>query len=138
MRKPLRTILLFTAAFLMAFAALTSLTIAVPHLREDMLEINVRPTLLGAVMMGLHFGTFAMFGFTALVLVAAIQSLRGFAAYRIPLLLVAVTYVAFGIFAFVSSGNHHTLAYVLIGVFILGATAIRDANRGPEPGQPNR
>jgi len=128
MRKALRTILLFAAAFLMAFAALTSLTIAVPHLREDMLEINVRPTLLGAVMMGLHFGTFAMFGFTALVIVAAIQSLRGLAAYRMPLLLVAFTYVAFGIFAFVSSGNHHTLAYVLIGVFILGATAIRDAH----------
>jgi|SRR5262245_501280 len=111
----------------MAFAALTSLTVAVPHLREDLLEINVRPTLLGAVMMQLHFGTFAMFGLTALVLVTAIQSLRGFAAYRLPLSLIGVMFAAFGVFAFLKSGNHHTLAYLLIGILILGGAAIPDS-----------
>jgi hypothetical protein len=122
--RALRTILLFSAAFLLAFSALTSLTVAVPHLHEDMVEINLRPTLIGAVMLGLHFGTFAMFGFTALVLVAAIQSVRGLAAYRLPLLLVAITFAGFGVFAFLTSGNHHTLGYVLIGVLILGGTVI--------------
>jgi hypothetical protein len=127
MGKAIRTFFLCAAAFLLAFTALTSLTVAVPHLREDLLEINVRPTLLSAVMMGLDFGTFAMFGFTALVLVAAIQSLRGFAAYRLPLSLVAITFAAFGVFAFLRTGNHHTLAYLLIGILILGGTAIPDS-----------
>ena len=128
--KALRTILLLAATFLLAFAALTSLTVDVPHLREDLLEISVRPTLLRAVMMGLNFGTFAMLGFTALVLVAAIQSLRGIVAYRLPLSLIAITFAAFGIFAFVKSGNHHTLAYLLIGILILGGAAIPDSGRG--------
>ncbi len=125
--KALRTILLFSAAFLLAFAALTSLTVDVPHLREDMLEINVRPTLLGAVMRDLHFGTFALFGLTSLVLVAAIQSLRGFAAYRLPLSLIGIMFAAFGVFSFLESGNHHTLAYLLIGILILGGAVIPDS-----------
>ena len=124
--RPLRTILLFAAALLMGFAALMNAIVNVPHLREDMVEINVRPTLLGAVLLGLHFSTFAMFAFTCLVLVAAIQSLRTTIIARLPLLIIAVTYIAFGIFAFVLSGSHHTLGYALMGVLILGAVAIRE------------
>ncbi|HKE58183.1 MAG TPA: hypothetical protein VKB46_15830 [Pyrinomonadaceae bacterium] len=127
MKKAIRTLFLCAAAFLMAFAALTSLIVDVPHLHEDLLEINVRPTLLRAVMMALYFGTFAMLGFTAVVLVAAIQSLRGFASYRLPLILIAITFAAFGVFAFLRTGNHHTLAYLLIGILILGGAAIPDS-----------
>ena len=124
--RPLRTILLFAAALLMGFAALMNAIVNVPHLREDMVEINVRPTLLSAVLLGLHFSTFAMFAFTCLVLVAAIQSLRARMTARLPLLIIAVTYIAFGIVAFVWSGSHHALGYALMGVLILGAVAIRE------------
>jgi hypothetical protein len=122
----LRTTLLFAAALLMGFAAIMNATVNVPHLREDMMEINVRPTLLGAVLLGLHFSTFAMFAFACVVLVGAIQSLRAAVIARLPLSIVAVTYIAFGIVAFVWSGSHHTLGYVLMGVLILGAVAIRE------------
>jgi hypothetical protein len=127
MRQALRTTLLFAAAVFMGFSALVHAIINVPHLREDMQEINVRPTLLGAVMLGLHFSTVAMFAFACLVLAGAIQSLRMAVTPRLPLSIIAVTYVGFGIAAFVLSGSHHTLGYVLIGVLILGAIAI------PEP-----
>ncbi len=83
--------------------------------------------LLGAVMLGLHFSTVAMFALACLVLVAAIQSLRTAVTPRLPLSIIAATYVGFGIAAFVLSGSHHTLGYVLIGVLIFGAIAI------PEP-----
>ena len=126
MRRSLRTTLLFAAALLMGFAALVNATVSVPHLRADMAEINVRPTLLGAVSLGLHFGTFAMFAFACIVLVAAIQSLRTSVMARLPLCIIAATYIGFGIVAFVWSRSHHTLGYVLIGVLILGAVAIRE------------
>ncbi len=126
MRQSLRTVLLFAAGLLMGFAALMTATVSVPHLREDLAEINVRPTLLGAVSLGLHFGTFAMFAFTCLVLVAALQSLRAAVTARLPLSIIAATYTGFGIVAFIWSGSHHTLGYVLMGVLILGAVAIRE------------
>jgi len=110
----------------MGFSALVNAIVSVPHLREDMAEINVRPTLLGAVSLGLHFGALAMFAFACLVLVAAIQSLQAAATARLPLSIIAATYVGFGIAAFVLSRSHHTLGYVLIGVLIVGAVAIRE------------
>ena len=126
MQQTLRTALLFAAALLMAFGAFVNATVSVPHLREDMAEINVRPSLLGAVSLGLHFGTFAMFAFAGLVLVAAIKSARRAVIARLPLWIIAATYIGFGIVAFVWSGSHHTLGYVLMGVLILGAVAIRE------------
>lgn len=109
----------------MGFAGLVNAIISTPHLHEDMLEINLRPTLLGAIMLGLHFGTFAMLAFAGIVLVAAIQSLRGVVPTRLPLAIISVTYLGFGLTAFALSRSHHTLGYVLIGLLILGAVAIR-------------
>ena len=107
------------AALLMGFAAVVNALISVPHLRADMIEINVRPTLLGAVTLGLYFGTFAMFGFALVVLAAAVHASRGATPTRPPLAIIAAIYVAFGVSAFfVWSGSAHTLGYVLMGVLI--------------------
>jgi hypothetical protein len=124
MREPIRIALLFTAAILMTFAAVVNAVIAVPHLREDMLEIHVRPTLLAAVSLGLSFGTFAMFGFALLVLAAALQTMRGGAFARIPLSIVAATYAAFGIVAFGALHSPHALGYLLMGGLLAAAVAI--------------
>lgn len=121
----LRRALLGLAGLLMAFAAFVSATEVIPHLRGDLVEINVRPTLVSAVLLALHFGTFAMTGFALLVLAAAAQR-QGAPALRVPLLVVALTYTAFGIFAFVWSGSPHTLGYVLMGVLVGVACCLRD------------
>jgi hypothetical protein len=121
----IRRVLLGLAGLLMAFAAYVNATVAVPHLRGDLLEIHVRPTLVSAVLLGLYFGTFAMAGFALLVLAAAAQR-RGALALRIPLLMVALTYTAFGVFAFVWSGSHHALGYVLMGALIGVACFLRE------------
>jgi hypothetical protein len=119
MRQPVRSTLLFMAALLMGLAAVVNAVVAVPHLRADMAEINVRPSLLGAVSLGLYFGTFAMVGFALVVLAAAFQASRGAALARPLLAIIAVIFVAFGIVAFfVWSGSAHTLGYVLMGVLI--------------------
>ena len=124
--RGLRTVMLFVAALLIGFAAFLNATVSVPHLREDMLEIHVRPTLLSAVLLGLHFGTLAMFAFAFVVFVSALQSLRGSSMARLPLSIIGLTYLAFGIVAFIWTGSYHTLGYVFGGVLLLGAVLIPD------------
>lgn len=124
----LRRVLLGLAGLLMAFAAFVSATEVIPHLRGDLVEIHVRPTLVSAILLALHFGTFAMAGFTLLVLAAAARR-QGTPALRVPLLVVALTYTAFGIFGFLWSGSLHMLGYVLMGVLVGVACFVRD---GPE------
>ncbi len=124
----LRQILLSLAGLLMAFAAYVNATIAIPHLRGDLLEINVRPTLVSGVLLGLHFGTFALAGFALLTLAAAAQR-QGGSALRLPLLCVAATFAAFGIFGFAWTRSPHLLGYVLMGVLVGVACLLRE---GPE------
>jgi hypothetical protein len=126
MRTTIRATLLFIAAALMGLAATVNAVIAVPHLRDDMAEINVRPTLLGAVSLGLYFGTFAMFGFTFIVLVAAIEASRGGRQAKPFLAIIAVVYAAFGGASFFAwKASAHTLGYLVIGVIIGLAITLR-------------
>ena len=121
----IRTVLLFIAAALIGFAAWINATVAVPHLREDLTEINVRPTLLRAVLTALHFNSFALAAFAAIILAAAIQSARGGAVARAPVLIAAVLFIAFGVAAFIWGGSYHTLGYAFIGALLAGAGVIR-------------
>lgn len=125
MRRYLQLLLLLVAALLMLFAAFTTTTVSVPHLREDLLEIDVRPTLLGAVMMGLHFGSFAMFGFGVLVLVLAIRALRPAGTDRLLIGIIAAVYLLFGIAGFIGTGSHHMLGYALMGLLMIGAVIVK-------------
>ena len=123
----LRRALLGLAGLLMAFSAFVNATAVVPHLRGDLLEIHVRPTLVSAILLALYFGTFAMAGFALLVLAAAAQR-EGSPALRVPLLMVALTYAAFGVFAFVWNRSPHMLGYVLIGVLVGVACFLREGS----------
>lgn len=126
MKRSLRSILLLAASLLLLFGAITTTTVTVPHLREDLLEINVRPTLVSALLVFLHFGSFAIFGFGALVIVLAVRAWRGATGDRILIGIIAAVFLLFGIAAFVWTGSHHSLGYVLIGLLLAGAIFIRD------------
>ena len=125
MRKYLQLVLLLAAALLMLFAAFTTTTVSVPHLHEDLLEISVRPTLLSAVMNFLHFGSFAMFGFGALVLVLAVRALRATGTDRLLIAIIGGVYLLFGIAAFIGNGSHHMLGYALMGLLLVGAALVK-------------
>src|SRR5205807_5634089 len=105
MKQSFRTGLLFAAALLMIFGAAGYALIVVPDLHGDLVEIGVRPSVLGATVLHLYFAAMAMFGFATMVTVAAIQAIRGIVPARIPLAIVAVIYITFGIFAFSRSHN---------------------------------
>jgi hypothetical protein len=118
MRNQLRTLLLFIAAIFMLFTAIINVAVNVPHLQEDMVEINVRRTLLRAVMLVLYFASVAMIAFAIMVLIGAVQSLRGAAVGRADLWVIAAMYLGFGIAAFVVTGSHHSLGYASMGLLI--------------------
>ncbi|HKD11860.1 MAG TPA: hypothetical protein VKE50_07280 [Thermoanaerobaculia bacterium] len=117
-KSGLRISLLFSAGTLMGFTALVDAAVIVPHLRGDLAELGIRPSLTRAVSHALSFGTFAMFAFALVVLASAIQSLRGRPVSQPVLAITAACYGGFGIAAFLSSQNAHSLGYVLIGALI--------------------
>lgn len=103
----------------------------VPHLREDLLEIGVRPTLLGAVTLVLYFSVVAMFAFAGLVLSGALASFRGRLLQPGPLWIVAATYMVFGIGAFAAVGRSvHFLGYAVMGLLV-GLGAAQGRRGGP-------
>jgi len=120
----MRTSLLFAAAALMVFGAASNALVIVPDLHGDLVELGVRPSVLGGTVLALHFVVLAQFTFAAIVLASAVQSSRGVAPPRIQLAIVAIAYIAFGIMAFSRSRNPHHLGPLLMGVSIAAAIAI--------------
>lgn len=120
----MRAALLFAAAFLMIFGALGNAFVIVPDLHGDLIEIGVRPTVLGGTVLALHFGVLAECAFAAIVLTTAIQAMQGAAPPRVPLAIIAATYAAFGIMAFSRSHNPHHLGPLLMGVLIAAAILV--------------
>jgi hypothetical protein len=129
MKQSYRTALLIAAALLMMFGAVGDAFVVVPDLHGDLVEIGVRPTVLGGTVLHLYFGVIAMFGFALMVSAAAIQAIRGVPPPRIPLAIVAVIYAAFGIIAFSRSHNPHHLGPLAMGVLLGAALAIPRSKR---------
>lgn len=124
MKQSYRTALLIASALLMIFGAFGYSLAVVPDLHGDLVEIGVRPTVLGGTVLYLYFSAIAMFGFAVMVSAAAIQAIRGIPPARIPLAVVAVIYTAFGIMAFSRSHNPHHLGPLAMGLLLGAALAI--------------
>jgi hypothetical protein len=119
-----RTALFIAAALLMIFGATGYALTVVPDLHGDLIEIGVRPTVLGGTVLSLYFTAIAMFGFALMVSAAAVQALRGVPPARFPLAVIAVIYTAFGVMAFSRSHNPHHLGPVAMGVLLAAALAL--------------
>jgi hypothetical protein len=124
MKLSLRTVLLIASALLMIFGAVGDAFVVVPDLHGDLVEIGVRPTVLGGTVLRLYFGAIANFGFALMVSAAAIQAIRGIPPARLPLAVIAVIYTAFGVLAFSRSHNPHHLGALAMGVLLGAALAI--------------
>jgi len=129
MKQSFRTALFIASALLMMFGAVGDAFVVVPDLHGDLVEIGVRPTVLGGTVLRLYFGALAMFGFAVMVSAAAIQAIRGIAPARLPLAVIAVIDTAFGIMAFSRSHNPHHLGPLVMGVLLGAALAIPGSKR---------
>jgi hypothetical protein len=122
-------VLLLAGIFLLASALLHGMH-NIPHLREDMVEIGVRPTLMKAILLVLWFSVLSMFAFAAIVFGAAVKAFRGVRPETMPLWIVATLYTFFGIGAFVLvSPSHHFLGYTLIGLLVASGAFLSAARR---------
>lgn len=127
-RDSLGRIFLIAGAAAMVAAALVHGLVNVPHLREDLLELGIRRSLVLAVSLVLYFSVVAMSGFAALVVSAATSVLRGKAPSPAPLWVIAGTYVMFGIVAFVAvAPSPHFLGYALMGTVVAAGAALTPA-----------
>jgi hypothetical protein len=124
MKLSISTALLIASALLMMFGAFGYAFVVVPDLHGDLVEIGVRPTVLGGTVLSLYFSAIAMFGFTLIVSAAAVQAIRGIPPARLPLAIVAVIYLTFGVLAFSRSHNPHHLGPLAMGVLLAAALAI--------------
>src|SRR5437016_6042696 len=129
MKLSFRTVLFIAAALLMIFGAAGYSFTVVPDLHGDLVEIGVRPTVLGGTVLYLYFSAIAMFGFTLMVSAAAIQAIRGIPPTRLPLAVIAVIYMAFGVVAFSRSHNPHHLGPLAMGLLLAAALAIPRSRR---------
>ena len=120
--------LLGASALLMLFGAAGYTFVILPDLHGDLVEIGVRPTVLGGTVLHLRFAAAAMFGFAVMVSAAAIQAMRGLSPDRLPLVIIAATQIVFGAAAFSRSRNPHHLGPLAMGVLILAALAIPRSN----------
>jgi hypothetical protein len=133
--RAFRIALFIAAAALMWFGAATYTLVVVPDLHGDLVEIGVRPTVLGGTVIHLYFAAFAMFGFAAMVSAAAIQAVRRGEPAPLPLAIVAVTYIGFGAMAFGRSHNPHHLGPVVMGVLLAAALMIPASTGSPSERQ---
>jgi hypothetical protein len=129
MKQTYSTVLLIAAALLMIFGAIGYSTQVVPDLHGDLIEIGVRPTVLGGTVLYLHFSAIVMFGFALMVSAAAVQSILGIPPARIPLAIVALIYIVFGVMAFSRSHNPHHLGLLAMGMLLGAALFVSGAHR---------
>ena len=119
-----RTMLLGAAAALILFSAVADAFVMVPDLHGDLLEIGVRPSVLGGTMIRLYAGALALWGFALIVGLSSIQETRGGAAAALPLAVIAVVEIASGGIAFSASHNPHHLGPIVSGVLVGAALAV--------------
>ena len=124
-----RAVFLTIAAALMLIGAAGFTFVLLPDLHGDLVEIGVRPTVLGGTVVHLYFTGLAMFGFALIAGWASIQSVRGVATATLPLAVAAVVEVLFGAMAYSSSHSPHHLGSLASGVLLWGALFIPDSAR---------
>jgi hypothetical protein len=130
MSQSVRTGLLMASALLMLIGAAGYLFVILPDLHGDLVEIGVRPSVLGATVLQLRYAAMVRIGFTVIVAVAAVQSLRGVAPARLPLAVIAVIDIISGVMAFSRSHNPHHLGPIAMGVLLGVALMVRVPSDG--------
>ncbi|MBS0266075.1 MAG: hypothetical protein JSS02_29355 [Planctomycetes bacterium] len=120
-----QSLILFVAGLILGWATWMYALQLSPHLIEDLVEISVRPRLVGAINSSLQLGGVALAVLSATILVEAVRSWQGLPVSRVALLIQGGALVATGIMLLIGSGNHHALGYSLIGLLLLTAIVVK-------------
>ena len=94
-----------------------------PRLRAALTESHVSSELIGGVAIGWHFGGAAMLTFGCIVVWLFVALLRGQAVSLLPAFLIALMYMAFGIWAFIVSDlNPFFFVFTVPGLLLAAAS----------------
>ncbi|MCI0531581.1 MAG: hypothetical protein L0Y74_06520, partial [candidate division Zixibacteria bacterium] len=107
-------ILMLASAFAHAF-------LGWPAFEKELSGAGVMRDVIGGLNVGWHFGSFAMFGFGAIVVFTAAKTLRGEYVTIVPAGIIAGLYIVFGLWALLFRGfSPHFLGFILKGLLASG------------------
>lgn len=96
---------LIAAGLLMLLSAAAHGMLGWPAMSQGLAQAGAPPDLAGGLAVGWYWGTLAMLAFGLIVLAAALRLRRGDPSLNAPVLVIAVSYVFFGLAAFVARDN---------------------------------
>jgi hypothetical protein len=90
-------------------------------MHAQLTKIQAPDELIAPLGVGWTFGSFAMAAMGTIVTVTAWRQLRGQPTWKLPALVVAIVYIAFGIYGCVARGtNLHLGAFSVLGILAAG------------------
>ena len=108
---------LVAGAFLVLSSAAHSL-LGWKELSAELAKVQATPDLIHNLGIGWHFGGAAMLTFGSIALWTFWQTWQGHAVSLAPTGLIALLYVAFGVWALASSGNPFFLIFIIPGLMM--------------------
>ena len=94
-----------------------------PAMAGELARIQASPDLVAGLRVGWYFGSVAMLAFGLVAIVTFAARMRGQPASLAPVVIVAVTYLAFGLWALVASGmNPFFLIFIVPALMLLIAS----------------
>lgn len=122
-RRP-QTGLLALSGVLLLLSALAHALAGWPPIARDLLASGVPTELIAGLRVGWYFGSAAMLAFAAIALHGAYAVWREQPAPLSALRLIGLTYLGFGLAAFVYRDfNSHFLTFMVLGVLLLAAAS---------------
>ncbi|MCI0329894.1 MAG: hypothetical protein L0196_02930 [candidate division Zixibacteria bacterium] len=120
-KNKLGTIAGLIGGILMLASAFAHAFLGWPAFQKELSAAGVVQDVIGGLNVGWHFGSFAMFGFGAIVVFTAVKTLRREYVTLVPAGTIAVIYVVFGLWALLYRGfSPHFLAFILKGFLVSG------------------
>lgn len=88
------------------------------RMQDSLAATNAPPDLVSGLRIGWLFGGVAILTFGCVALAVFGSALRGGVVSRLPTLLIAVAYLAFGVWALLTSGNPFFYIFIVPGVLL--------------------
>ncbi len=118
-----RIVLGFVVSAMMIASSLLHSVVGWKVLSGKIEKAEVPAALVRSLALGWHWGGAAMFGFGCLVLFLFAQFLKDRSTSLRPALVIAVLYIAFGVWAIATSHDPFFLVFVVPGLLLLVASA---------------
>ncbi len=128
-----RAVLGLLAGVLLVASAGAHAFLGWPPFRLILEEAGIDADAVAALGVGWYFGSVAMLAFGAIVLVAAVQAIRGERASNGSLWIIAAAYTTYGLAVYIARDfNPHFLLFVITGLLVGAVAALKAPPPAPD------